>query len=71
MEAETLRFVREMFKRYYTERMGEITPPSRMELREFGFLEFGEKMMIRHKAFRTPEELRAFIAQHVLSLIHI
>jgi len=65
VEAETLRFVREMFRRYYTERMGEITPPSRMELREFGFLEFGEKMMIRHKGFRTPEELRTFIAQHV------
>ena len=65
MEAETLGFIREMFRRFYTEHMEEVKPPSMMELREFGFLEFGEKMMVRHKGFRKPEELRMFIAQHV------
>ncbi len=36
-----------------------------MEKREFGFLQFKEKMMIRHKSFRAPESLKSYIAYTV------
>ena len=52
-------FIRGTFARYYHE--NPVQPPTSMEKREFGFLLFRERMMVRHKTFRVEEDLRNFI----------
>jgi len=54
-------FVEKVFARYYTENAAKIKPPSSIAQREFGVLLFKEKMMVRHKALSTADELRGFI----------
>lgn len=56
-----LDFVLEIFKDYYKSNRKEIDPPSSLEQREFGFILFKEKMMVRHKAFSNLEDLQDFI----------
>lgn len=58
-------FVHGMFKEYYGTHLKEVVPPSSFSQREFGFLLFREKMMIRHKSFATAEELQEFIVSTV------
>jgi len=43
---------------YYKAHLKDLTPPLSMNQREFGFLMFREKMMIRHKAFPDFDEFR-------------
>jgi len=50
-------FLKDHFLQYYREHTGSLQAPSSMKAREFGFLTFREKMMIRHKAF---EDLASF-----------
>jgi len=45
-------FLKQQFLRYYREHVKSLVPPSSMKEREFGFLTFRERMMIRHKAFK-------------------
>jgi len=45
-------FLRSKFLEYYKTSLTTIKPPSSMNEREFGFLLFKERIMIRHKAFR-------------------
>ena len=52
-------FIRGTFARYYHD--NPVQPPTSMEKREFGFLLFRERMMVRHKTFRVEEDLRNFI----------
>ena len=54
-------FVQKVFAQYYAENAAKIMPPSSIAQREFGVLIFREKMMVRHKALNTPEELRGFV----------
>jgi DNA primase small subunit len=58
-------FVQRMFREYYEAHCREITPPSSLGQREFGFLLSREKMMVRHRSFATPEELQKFILTNV------
>ena len=58
-EAEA--YVREKFAEYYRDNVGGLKPPPEMEKREFGFLSFEQGIMIRHRAFKTPTDLQAFI----------
>ena len=55
--------IRGLFRQYYSR--GEIKPPRSMERREFGFLAFGEAMMLRHMSFRTVDELKDFLVKSV------
>lgn len=55
---ETQKFVRDKFSQYYAENSANIQPPGLMRKREFGFLLFKEKTMLRHQGFTTIEELR-------------
>lgn len=48
-----------IFRRYY--RAAQIEPPSSLSQREFGFVLFGSKGMVRHIAFREPEELYTYL----------
>jgi len=50
-------FVRSKFAEYYQEHSDNVRPPSQLRRREFGFIPFGERMMIRHRGFTTAEDL--------------
>jgi len=54
---ETKTFVRNKFLEYYEKHSSSIQPPTQIEKREFGFLLFKERVMIRHKGFKNVEDL--------------
>jgi DNA primase small subunit len=54
-------YIRKKFAEYYMRNSYRIKPPPQMEKREYGFILFKEKMMIRHKSFGNVEELKSFI----------
>ena len=60
---ENRAFLQSLFSKYYRENPNAIQEPSRIESREFGFLLFQGKVMIRHRRFETVEELRDFMAR--------
>jgi DNA primase small subunit len=62
--------VQRMFAEYYASSSRDIAPPSQMPQREFGFLLFKEKVMLRHKSFREAEEMRRLIAATVPSDVY-
>lgn len=45
-------FLKNKFLNYYKDNLASIKPPVSMAEREFGFLLFKERIMVRHKAFR-------------------
>ena len=55
------RFVQEKFAEYYQRHSSIIQPPSSIERREFGFLLFKKRIMVRHKGFRNVDDLRSFL----------
>jgi DNA primase small subunit len=54
-------FVEEQFAEYYATALNTLPLPSSFNAREFGFIPFKEKIMIRHKGFHTREAFQAFI----------
>ncbi|MCX8187579.1 MAG: DNA primase small subunit PriS [Nitrososphaeria archaeon] len=56
-------FVRNLFKKFYHERSGELFIPNRLSEREFGYFPFGDKMMVRHLSFSSSKELRDLVSQ--------
>jgi len=61
IEIETKAFVQEKFAGYYRASSSNIQPPTRMENREFAFLIFKERIMMRHKGFRNSENFRSLL----------
>ena len=55
----SLRFIQDKFAEYYANNV--IQPPSSIEQREFGFLLFKEKIMVRHKGFENTDALNHFL----------
>jgi len=55
-------YIRSRFNEYYRSHTFNVAPPTSIERREFGFLHFREKIMIRHKSFKDVDMLRRFIA---------
>ena len=45
-------FLRQKFQEYYKANINKLEPPPALAEREFGFLLFRERVMVRHKAFR-------------------
>mgnify|MGYP000002778299 CR=1 FL=1 len=58
-------FIRGKFAEFYETESDRIRAPDLIERREFGFLLFGEKIMIRHKSFKKVEDLRRFLKETV------
>jgi len=54
-------FVKERFSEYYRKSSRNVEPPSFIEKREFGFILFKERMMVRHKSFRASQDLARFL----------
>ncbi|MEM2882094.1 MAG: DNA primase small subunit PriS [Candidatus Bathyarchaeia archaeon] len=65
--ALALSFAKGKFGEYYARRPSRVRPPSELASREFGFLFFGEKFMLRHRGFSSEEELIAFLRERVPS----
>jgi DNA primase small subunit len=55
---ETKAFIQEKFAEYYQLNSSSIDPPSSLVNREFAFLLFKERMMLRHKGVKNVEDLR-------------
>jgi len=59
--------VKERFSEYYRKNSRNVKPPPSIEKREFGFILFKERMMVRHKSFRTPQDLAQFLENTIPS----
>ncbi|MGQ9460011.1 MAG: DNA primase small subunit domain-containing protein [Candidatus Bathyarchaeaceae archaeon] len=64
------RFIRGKFAEYYRQHSSSIPPPTSIEKREFGFLLFEERIMIRHKGFKDVEDLRSSLKTIVPSDVY-
>lgn len=67
---ETKAFIQAKFSEYYEKNSDSIQPPTSMEKREFGFLLLKERIMLRHKSFRTAEKLRDSLKRLVPSNVY-
>jgi DNA primase small subunit len=63
-------FIQDKFADYYKQHFASIWPPSSIEKREFGFLIFEKRMMLRHKGFRDVDALRASLNSIVPSDVY-
>jgi len=57
----TQEFIRTRFEEYYRQNLATVDPPPSTELREFAFLLFKEKTMLRHRGFRDAQDFRKFL----------
>ena len=60
-------FIRDKFAEYYEKNSSIIQPPSSIQKREFGFILFRERMMLRHKGFENADALSFFLRTTVPS----
>jgi len=67
---ETKAFIQEKFAEYYRLNSSSIIPPSSLANREFAFLLFKERMMLRHKGVKNTEDLRALLETVVPSDVY-
>ena len=67
MSDPTRDLVQRLFLRYYTECFNEVRVKRRFEEREFAGLLMRDKMMVRHKCFRTRDELQSFLCSMIPS----
>ena len=61
MDERTAKFLKSLFARFYSSKGPE--EPDDIGHREFAFMTFGEKMVIRHRSFSSYDELVKFMAQ--------
>jgi len=54
-------FLKQHFQDYYREHAKTLNPPTSMIEREFGFLTFRERIMIRHKAFKDLQSFNSVL----------
>ena len=66
--SSSLRFIQDKFAEYYMKNVTQ--PPSSIEKREFGFLLFKEKMMVRHRGFKNTDALNSFLRTTVPSHVY-
>ncbi|MCX8171200.1 MAG: DNA primase small subunit PriS [Candidatus Bathyarchaeota archaeon] len=67
---DNLTFIREAFSKFYNENIDRIEVPKSIGSREFGFTMFREGVMVRHKGFINPEDLKEFIKKNVPSNVY-
>lgn len=60
-------FVSKQFTEYYKRDSSHLQAPSNIESREFGFLISNRTIMIRHKKFKTRNDLRSFFLEAIPS----
>lgn len=62
---ETRSFIQQKFAEYYRQNSGSIEAPSSIDRREFAFLLHKEKMMMRHRGFKSVDDLRTALGDVV------
>jgi DNA primase small subunit len=67
---EAKAFVQAKFAEYYQQYSVGISPPSSLVNREFAFLLFKERMMLRHKGAKEPEDLQTLLRTIVPSDVY-
>lgn len=67
---QTSEFIQHKFAEYYQQNSATIQSPSFIEKREFAFLLFREKTMLRHKGFKDEEGFRNFLQSIVPSDVY-
>ncbi len=70
MSSLSQRFIQDRFADYYKQHSASILPPTSIENREFGFLLFEKRMMLRHKGFRNVDNLRSSLGTIVPSDVY-
>jgi DNA primase small subunit len=63
-------FIQDRFADYYTQHSASIQPPTSIEKREFGFLLFEKRMMLRHRGFQDLDGLRSSLCATVPSDVY-
>ncbi len=58
---KTEEYLERKFREYYRNYSHRIVPPKKMEKREFGFVHFRDRMMVRHRQFTSVNELRRLV----------
>lgn len=58
---QTQEFIQEKFAEYYKQNASVAQPLPSIEKREFAFLLFKERTMLRHKGFKSVEDLNGFL----------
>jgi len=67
MSSLSKHFIHDRFADYYKQHSASILPPTSIEKREFGFLLFEKRMMLRHKGFRNVDNLQSSLGTIVPS----
>jgi len=60
---QTSEFIQQKFAEHYKKNLDSILPPSTLDKREFAFLLFKEKTMVRHRGFTSEDNLRNFLLE--------
>jgi DNA primase small subunit len=68
--SDSYNFVKRKFENYYRENYTALNAPSKIDKREFGFLTFYEKAMLRHISFKTRESLEFFLRREAYSDVY-
>ena len=66
----TREFIQQKFAEYYKQNLDRIRSPKSSEKREFAFLLFKEKNMLRHKGFKSAEDFRNLLLNVVPSDVY-
>ena len=61
--AKTISAIKRAFREYYFKQPSAIEEPSKMEQREFGYMQFGQAGMVRHLSFKSMKELDAMLVK--------
>src|SRR5919109_2750095 len=68
--AKTISVIKRTFREYYFKKSNTIEEPSKMEQREFGYMQFGSAGMVRHLSFKSMKELDAMLVKEAPSDVY-
>jgi DNA primase small subunit len=68
--AKTILVIKKAFREYYFNQSNAIEEPAKIELREFGFMQFGQAGMFRHLSFKSMKEIHAILVREAPSDVY-
>jgi DNA primase small subunit len=68
--AKTISVIKRAFREYYFKQSNAIEEPSKMDQREFGYMQFGQAGMVRHLSFKSMKELHAMLVREAPSDVY-
>jgi len=70
LNAHSQEFIYRKFSEYYRNSTTSLPSPTSLERREFAFLLFKERLMVRHKSIQSIDRLRLFLSEVVPSDVY-